>query len=80
VAAPNHYQAGVGAARCAMGLLRAGHAAGSLKIVPRELGFLDSMSAQLDELPSDEAAFIAQQMALADPAKYLPAEYGLQVP
>jgi len=79
VAAPDHFHAGVAAARCALDLLRAGHAAGSLKIVPRELGFLDSMAAQLDELPSDEAAFIARQMSLADPAKYLPAEYELQV-
>ena len=36
------------------------------------------MTAQLDEFPSDEGAFIARQMSLADPAKYLPAEYGLQ--
>jgi len=79
VAAPGHYQAGVAAARCALDLLRAGYAAGSLKIAPRELGFLDSMTAQLDELPSDEAAFIARQMSLADPAKYLPAEYELRV-
>ena len=54
VDAPDHYQAGVAAARCAIDLLRAGHAAGSLKIARRELGFLDSMTAQLDELPSDE--------------------------
>ena len=77
VNAPDHYQAGVAAARCAIDLLRTGHAAGSLKIVSRELGFLDSMASQLDELPADEAAFIARQMSLADPAKYLPAEYGL---
>ena len=79
VNAPDHYQAGVAAARCAIDLLRAGHAAGLLKIARRELGFLDSMTAQLDELPADEGAFIARQMSLADPAKYLPVEYGLQV-
>lgn len=78
VDAPDHYRAGVAAARCALDLLRAGRAAGSLKIAPRELGFLDSMAAQLDGLPSEEGPFIAQQMALADPAKYLPAEYGLK--
>jgi|CZKI01.1.fsa_nt_gi methanol--5-hydroxybenzimidazolylcobamide Co-methyltransferase len=78
VAAPDYYQAGVAAARCALDLLRTGHAAGSLKIAPRELGFLDSMAAQLDELPPDEAEFISRQMSHADPAKYLPAEYGLQ--
>ncbi|MFA5056740.1 MAG: methyltransferase MtaB domain-containing protein [Opitutaceae bacterium] len=79
VAAPDHYQAGVAAARCAVDLLRAGHAAGSLKIAPREVGFLDTMAAQLDELPSDEATFITRQMSLADAAKYLPAEYKLRV-
>jgi methanol--5-hydroxybenzimidazolylcobamide Co-methyltransferase len=77
VAAPDHYTAGVAAARCAIDLMRTGLASGSLKIAKRELGFLDSMTAQLDALPPDEGAFIAQQMALADPAKYLPAEYGL---
>jgi len=78
VDAPDPYRAGVAAARCALDVLRAGLAAGSLKIAPRELGFLDSMAAQLDLLPSEEGPFIAQQMALADPAKYLPAEYGLK--
>ncbi|MDO8544458.1 MAG: methyltransferase MtaB domain-containing protein [Opitutaceae bacterium] len=77
VAEPDHYRAGVAAARTAVGLLRAGHAAGRLKIAGRELGFLDSMTAQLDELPADEGAFIDQQMAVADSSKYLPAEYGL---
>ena len=77
VAAPDPYTAGVAAARCAIDLMRAGLASGSLKIAKRELGFLDSMTAQLDALPPDEGAFISQQMALADPARYLPAEYGL---
>ena len=78
VAAPDYYHAGVAAARCAVDLLRTGHSSGSLKIAQREIGFLNSMTAQLDGFPSDEDAFIAQQMSLADPAKYLPAEYGLQ--
>jgi methanol--5-hydroxybenzimidazolylcobamide Co-methyltransferase len=77
VEAPGPYQAGVAAARCAIGLLRSGLSDGSLKIASRETVFLDSMTAQLDALPSDEGAFIAQQMAIADPTKYLPAEYGL---
>jgi methanol--5-hydroxybenzimidazolylcobamide Co-methyltransferase len=79
VGAPDYYQAGVAAARCAVGLLRSGHAEGRLKIAQRELVFIDSMTAQLDELPSDEGAFIAQQMSRADPTKFLPMEYGLQV-
>lgn len=77
VEAPNYYQAGVAAARCAVTLLRDAHAAGRLKIVPREISFLDSMLAQLDELPADEAEFIAQQKLLADASRYLPAEYGV---
>jgi methanol--5-hydroxybenzimidazolylcobamide Co-methyltransferase len=77
VGAPDHYRAGVAAARCALKVLREGHATGGLKIAGRELCFLDSMAAQLDELPEDEAEFIAQQQALVDPAKYLTAEYGL---
>jgi methanol---5-hydroxybenzimidazolylcobamide Co-methyltransferase len=77
VGAPNRYQAGVAAARCAVACLKNGYAAGRLRIAGRELRFLDSMTAQLDELPSDEDAFIVQQRALADASKYLPAEYGL---
>lgn len=77
VSAPDHYRAGVAAARCAVGLLRDAQAAGRLKIPARELGFLDTMSAQLDDLPDDEAAFIAQQKAVVDASKYLPAEYGV---
>jgi len=77
VGAPGHYQAGVAAARCALGLLREAQAAGSLKIAPRELKSLDTMAAQLDGLPDDEGEFIEQQRAVADSSKYLPAEYGL---
>lgn len=77
VEAPGYYEAGVAAARCAVNLLREAHASGRLKIVPREIKFLDSMLAQLDELPADEQEFIAQQKLLADPSRYLPAEYGL---
>ncbi|MGA2443841.1 MAG: methyltransferase MtaB domain-containing protein [Opitutaceae bacterium] len=79
VGASDYYQAGIAAARCAVTLLRTGYSEGRLKIAKRELGFLDSMAAQLDELPSDEAVFIGRQMSLADPAKYLPGEYGLRV-
>ncbi len=77
VEAPGYYQAGVAAARCAVNLLREAHAAGRLKIAPREIKFLDSMLTQLDELPEDEAEFIAQQKNFVDASRYLPAEYGL---
>lgn len=77
VSAPDHYRAGVAAARCALRRLKEAHAGGRLKIVPRELGFLDSLDRQLDALPDSEGDFIEQQRALADPTKYLPEEYGL---
>lgn len=77
VDAPSYYQAGIAAARCAVTLLRSAHAVGRLKIMSREIGVLESMLAQLDDLPIDEAEFIAQQKARADTSRYLPAEYGV---
>lgn len=76
-AASSHYQAGVAAARCAVELLRDAHAAGQVKVLPREIPFFDKMLAQLDELPDDKAEFIAQQKPLVDATRYLPAEYGV---
>ncbi len=78
VAAPDHYQAGVAAARCAVDLLRTAHQAGRLRIAERELPFLDTMLTQLDGLPADETTFVVEQAALADGSKYHPNEYGLQ--
>lgn len=77
VSASDPYQAGVAAARAAIAALRAGLAAGRLQIPKREIGFLDSMSRQLDALPDQEGDFIEEQKAIADPTRYLPAEYGL---
>jgi len=75
VAAPNHYQAGVAAARCALELIASAQAAGRLKIPGRELPFLDTIRVQLDALPDNEAEFISAQSGIADPSRYLPAEY-----
>lgn len=77
VGADSHYHAGLAAARCALQLLQAAHAEGRLKVPPREIKFLDAMEAQLDDLPADESAFIAAQLAQTDPKRFLPAEYGL---
>ena len=77
VGAPNHYRAGVAAARCAIDLLRAGHEGKRLRIAEREVPFLESMYAQLDGLPDDEDEFIEQQQAVADASKYLPGEYAV---
>lgn len=77
VAAPSDYLAGVAAARTALALLREGTVSGYLRLDPREIPWLDSMQRALDELPPDEATFIAQQSERADPEKWIPAEYGL---
>ena len=50
---------------------------GQLRIAENELGWLEMMTDTLDELPQDEGQFISQQLAVADPAKFLAAEYGL---
>jgi lysophospholipase L1-like esterase len=39
--------------------------------------WLDTITEALDELPGSEEEFIAAQLAMADPTKFLPAEYGL---
>jgi methanol--5-hydroxybenzimidazolylcobamide Co-methyltransferase len=75
VSAPDYYQAGIAAARCAVGLLREAHAAGRLKIVERELPFLDTIQNQLDELPVLESEFITNQRGVSDESRYIPAEY-----
>ncbi len=77
VAEPNHYLAGIAAARTAIAGLRSGLATGNLQIPPREISFLDRMSEQLDDLPDNEGDFIEQQKAIVDPSKYLPSEYGI---
>jgi methanol--5-hydroxybenzimidazolylcobamide Co-methyltransferase len=77
VAADSHYHAGVAVAHKAVTLLREAHANGKLHIAPNELSWFDTLEATLEDLPSSEAEFISQQLALADRTKFLPAEYGL---
>ena len=77
VGADNHYRAGVAVARRAVELMSEARAGGRLRIADNELGWLEMMGDTLDELPEDEGEFISQQLATADPAKFLAAEYGL---
>jgi methanol--5-hydroxybenzimidazolylcobamide Co-methyltransferase len=77
VESDSHYHAGVAVARKAVSLMRAAHQAGQLAIAENEAGWFDILDDTLDDLPTDEGEFISQQLALADPAKFLPAEYGL---
>ncbi len=48
-----------------------------LAIEERELNWLDILESQLDEIPEDEEAFIAEMKKEVDSSKYNPSEYGI---
>jgi methanol--5-hydroxybenzimidazolylcobamide Co-methyltransferase len=77
VGADTHYHAGLAVARQAITLLKTAAATGQVRIADNETNWLDTLGDTLDDLPDNEDEFIAQQLAAADPAKFLPAEYGL---
>lgn len=77
IACDSHYHAGIAVARRAVDLLDEASAAGVLKIAPNEGNWMGMMRDTLDDLPDSETEFIDQQLARADPAKFLPEEYGL---
>jgi methanol--5-hydroxybenzimidazolylcobamide Co-methyltransferase len=77
VRAPSPLAAGHAAALTALGLIRQGHAAGCLKIAPRELPWLDRLQRALDAIPTNEAEFIRDMMAEVDTSKFIAADYEL---
>lgn len=77
VSSDSHYHAGIAVARRAIQLMGDAYEAGKLKLASTEVAWFDLMTDALDEMPEDEDAFIAEQVAAADPTKFLPAEYGL---
>jgi methanol--5-hydroxybenzimidazolylcobamide Co-methyltransferase len=77
VGAPDHYQAGVAVAACAVGLLRKGAASGDVRIDARELPWLEQMEEAVSALPSDEGDFIERMMGEVDRTKFRPGEYDL---
>lgn len=77
VQADTPYAAGIAAARTAIASIREGHASHGLQIAERELSWLDTMEAALDDLPADEGAFIDQMLGQVDLTRFHPAEYGL---
>ncbi|MEZ6192018.1 MAG: methyltransferase MtaB domain-containing protein [Phycisphaerales bacterium] len=79
VHAGNHYLAGKAAALTAVKLLREGAEAGEVKIPANETRWLDLIEAGVEALPDDEGAFIDQQLAVIEPGRFLPGEYGLLV-
>jgi methanol---5-hydroxybenzimidazolylcobamide Co-methyltransferase len=77
VASDSHYHAGINAARTAIDLMEKANRGGLLRIAPNESHWLEHLRDTLDDMPDSEDEFISQQLALADPSKFLPAEYGL---
>ena len=75
VAAPDHFQAGQAAARAALGLIREGHRDGALKLISREVPWLDRIEKMLDAIPSDETTFVAQMLREVDTTKFVAADY-----
>ena len=57
--------------------MREGSDSGCLHIIEREKEWLENLEETIGELPENEDGFIADQLALADKDKFLPAEYGL---
>ncbi len=58
-------------------VMREGAEAGCLHVLEREKDWLDNMADTVGELPEKEDDFIADQLAMADGEKFLPAEYGV---
>jgi methanol---5-hydroxybenzimidazolylcobamide Co-methyltransferase len=77
VAAPDHFQAGQAAARAALRLIRQGYRDGSLKLVSREVPWLDRIEKMLDTVPADETTFVAQMLGEVDTTRYVAADYEL---
>ncbi len=48
-----------------------------LVLEERELNWLDILESQIEEIPEEEEAFIAEMKKEVDTAKYNPAEYGI---
>jgi len=77
VRSPNAYAAGKAAALTAVGLMRQAHEGGTLKILPREVPWLNRIQEAVEALPSTEDQFIAEMMGTVDITKFVPADYGL---
>jgi methanol--5-hydroxybenzimidazolylcobamide Co-methyltransferase len=77
VDAPDPYAAGKAAALTAVGLLRAAHQDGCLRLSPRETPMLDVIDDAVQALPDREDAFIDQMLPIVDTGKFVASEYGL---
>lgn len=77
VDAPDPYLAGRAAASTALKLIRQGCKDGVLRLLPREIPWLDRLQKCLESLPSEEDVFVSKMLAQADTSRFIPSEYGL---
>jgi methanol--5-hydroxybenzimidazolylcobamide Co-methyltransferase len=78
VAAPdNHFARAKAAAAAALKELQKAYDAKELKLGDREIGFLDSLAADVDAITDDEGAFIEEQIAKNTNPKFDPKLYDL---
>ncbi len=77
VQSPDHYRAGQAAGLTAIDLLKQAHDAGQLKIPDRELPWLNTMRAALEELPDREETFIDRMMSEVNQSRFIAVEYDL---
>jgi hypothetical protein len=75
VSAPSAYNAGKAAALTAVRLIRDAHRDGALKLVPREVPWLDRLQKAAEALPAKETEFITEMMAEVDTTKFVAADY-----
>lgn len=77
VSSENHYRAGINTGLTAIRILRAANSEKKLRIVDRELPWLDIMEDVIAGLPEDENAFVNQIMPQLDQSKFVAADYDL---
>ena len=75
VGAATAYDAGKAAALVAIRLLRGAHRDGALKLLPREVPWLDRLQKTVEALPAKEQEFIDEMMAEVDTTKFVAADY-----
>jgi len=65
------------AARVTLAILRRAVDSGELVLDAREAKWIDILDSQIEDIPEDEEAFIAEMKEEADETKYSPSEYGI---
>ena len=75
VAEPDPYHAGRAAGLTAVRLIREAHRDGFLRLIPREVPWLDRMQKTLEALPGKESEFIDEMMAEVDTTRFVAADY-----